>query len=116
MIQRSPLHLPASITTVHHCQEITDFIKREAQFAAPPDKNQPLDMIIFIETVAACGAWRLRQQAGLLVIANGLNADAGQIGQLPNAEVSYCCQNLALDSVVATDCILAVLSSCARHK
>lgn len=58
--------------------------QREAEFASLADEGQTLKMNDVVDAVSPRATSRLRQYPDLLVIADGHNLAAGQLGQIPD--------------------------------
>ena len=63
-----------------------NFIERETQLPATPYKAQALNVTLIVGTESASGAWRGRKKANSLVVANGLDVDAGTFGKLADQQ------------------------------
>ena len=63
-------------------QQVLDFLQTEAERLGPADEAQPRDVVLPVLAIAGCTPFRWRQQALALVIADGIDGDAGLRGEL----------------------------------
>src|SRR5690242_2629813 len=68
-------------------QQLADFFQRETEVLGTSDKPQALDYVATVIAVARGAPLRLRQQALTLVIADGIDADAGATGDGADGDV-----------------------------
>lgn len=69
------------IGIVHQAQQIADRLQRKAQLTRMTDERQPVDIRLAIEALVTLRTDGLRQQADLLVIADGLDLAASGAGE-----------------------------------
>ena len=69
------------LRTVAQIQQAADLLQGHVQAAAIADKDQPLGVRLGVHAVIGLGARRRRQQAFLLVIADGFDGAVGQFRQ-----------------------------------
>lgn len=106
MINGGFLDSAAGVAAFDQIQQIADFVKGEPQLSAATNEDKPLQVIVRVKSVAAFSAWRRRQKANFLVIANRLDMDTRSLRYFADTEVPGCGHKFSLDPVVATDCIL----------
>src|SRR5260221_12262004 len=82
MVERDGLDLGAGVATaVDDLQQAAHLFERESELAAAADEIQSLQVILAIDAMAAGAARRLRQDAGALIEADGLDVHARAPGE-----------------------------------
>ena len=80
---RQRTHLAAiGIGLTTQAQQVVDVLQAEAQFLRPPDEAQSRDVRLPVLPIPGRTPLRWRQQALALVIAHGVDGDAGLRGEL----------------------------------
>lgn len=83
MCIRKNLHLAAGLgPTIDQREQIADFVQREPELARSHDEAQAPNMALVIGTIVLRRSRRLRHDADVLVIANGLEVASGQLGEI----------------------------------
>lgn len=83
-MRRCPmLYLGAGLAlAVDEMEQATDLVNAEAKLARPQDEAQATNVGLVIEPITADAARRITQKANLLIVADGLQMTACQVGQL----------------------------------
>jgi hypothetical protein len=85
MLVEQQVHFSAVIFgRVAKPQQAADLVERHVESTAAPDKLQPFHMDIPVQPVIARRTRRRRQQAFLLIKANGFNRTFGPFCQIAN--------------------------------
>src|SRR4051812_28747604 len=81
MRERKALHVGTGVAAVApKCEQVGDLLYREPEIARPADEVQGVDIGVRVVPVAGARAGRLRDKAGLLIVADHLGRDAGPFG------------------------------------
>ena len=95
------------VALVDETQQLTDFIKGEAELARPQHKAKAPLMRRVVAAIAAGRTWRFGQKADLLVIAHGLQVAARPSGELSPLQALHhgviAHRKILLDPVATTD-------------
>ena len=77
---------PGDAALVAQCQQSADVCEREPERLGPADESQPLQFGLAITTVALGQATRRTQQVIALVVAHGVDGNAGPPGELADSK------------------------------
>ena len=81
------LHLAAGLgPAIDQCEQIANLVEREPQLARAHDEAQTRDMSVIVDAIIFAGARRLGHDADVLVVADGLEVAAGQLGEISAPE------------------------------
>lgn len=101
-----PHLLPRSHLIHAQSEQVADFLQGEAKGLRPQDEPKPPDCVRFVESVARMVdgslAHRRREETFALVVADGLDPDARQLGNLTDLQES-CLFFVAHESLLAHD-------------
>ena len=78
------------LTTAMQRQQLANLGQTEAHGLGLRDKGESLPIRLTIEPVASLTSLRSRQQANLLIVANGLGVESKLAGQLTDAKSGFC--------------------------
>jgi hypothetical protein len=92
VVHRHFIDLAAGIcAAVDEVEQGADVVEAEAQFPAAPYEGEALHLFGVVGAMPALRARRLRHNADALVIADGLDVDAGPAGYLSDRQRSRSC-------------------------
>lgn len=73
------LHFRTSMLFLPQSQQFFDFRQREPQFLGMSYKCQIVNLLLVEQTISACAATRTLDESKLLIVADRVHSDAGQL-------------------------------------